>query len=490
MGRGGRALLPAVPVERRPPDCRPLRGVSVARGNIGAGRPRRADRLVPRSARALPAPPAPPAGRLRPVRSRGWTPAVAAARVHAPLATGPLTHRRVPVADLVARGQARRLEQIEGQARAWVEDCAHGGRRRPLTSSDASGLRRLFGRGRAGRPGADRRARGSRRCARELLGDWDRLLARKVRRLAVLARRARAGAVLGEDEAAEIAESWGLSYATGIDPPGATFDGPACAAVEQDPHDALADARADGRRRRADWEVRARPARQRRDRPPRRRRGRRRRDRATCASATAMPAAPPTPRRRSRADYRVGNGTAGQRGRRGDRAHRAVRRPTRRVITGVRNPLPACGGIDPEPVAAGAAAAPRCAIRSRLQRAVTADDYATLAGRRCRGVQRAAAHAVVDGQLVRGRRRARPAGHGRRCPPGSPARSRARSSATAGSATTCASGAAEIRADRPGAASSACEPRAERGRVAARVLEVLGSGVSRPASAASSTPTS
>ncbi|MDR7275497.1 baseplate J/gp47 family protein [Catenuloplanes atrovinosus] len=58
-------------------------------------------------------------------------------------------------------------------------------------------------------------------------------------------------------------------------------------------------------------------------------------------------------------------------------------------VTAVRNPLPAAGGTDPEPVEQVRQLAP-LALRRRRLRAVTADDYAELAGA-VPGVQRAAA---------------------------------------------------------------------------------------------------
>ncbi|MFD0555183.1 baseplate J/gp47 family protein [Streptomyces rectiviolaceus] len=90
-----------------------------------------------------------------------------------------------------------------------------------------------------------------------------------------------------------------------------------------------------------------------------------------------------------RAIYRVGNGSAGNAGseavngiahRDGDLAG---------LVTRVRNPVPATGGTDPEPVADVRLAAPRAPFRTLL-RAVTAEDYATLSEGRP-GVQRAAA---------------------------------------------------------------------------------------------------
>ena len=58
-------------------------------------------------------------------------------------------------------------------------------------------------------------------------------------------------------------------------------------------------------------------------------------------------------------------------------------------IRSVRNPLPACGGVDPESTAEAKLYAP-LAFRHRLLRAVTAADYASAAGT-VPGVQRAAA---------------------------------------------------------------------------------------------------
>jgi len=60
-----------------------------------------------------------------------------------------------------------------------------------------------------------------------------------------------------------------------------------------------------------------------------------------------------------------------------------------------RNPLPASGGIAPETLAEAKLAAPH-AFRNRLMRAVTADDYATLAGRDAR-LQRANARLAWNG---------------------------------------------------------------------------------------------
>ncbi|MGW1274953.1 putative baseplate assembly protein, partial [Streptomyces sp. NPDC002491] len=89
------------------------------------------------------------------------------------------------------------------------------------------------------------------------------------------------------------------------------------------------------------------------------------------------------------ADYRVGNGRAGNAG--SEAVNRIAHRSARLdgLITRVRNPVPATGGVDPEPTAEVRLAAPRAPFRTLL-RAVTAEDYAAVAAGRP-GVQRAAA---------------------------------------------------------------------------------------------------
>lgn len=84
----------------------------------------------------------------------------------------------------------------------------------------------------------------------------------------------------------------------------------------------------------------------------------------------------PTAGRAFEAVYRIGIGAAGNVGAESIRYIMASE-----TITGVdwqpRNPLPATGGIDPEPVAAVKRFAP-FAFRHRLERAITADDYAAI----------------------------------------------------------------------------------------------------------------
>jgi predicted phage baseplate assembly protein len=86
--------------------------------------------------------------------------------------------------------------------------------------------------------------------------------------------------------------------------------------------------------------------------------------------------------------YRVGNGAAGNVGAEAITAV-AFCATHQAVITAVRNPLPATGGTDPEPVPIVRQRAPR-AFDQVLKRAITAADYAQVAGQHA-GVQRAGA---------------------------------------------------------------------------------------------------
>lgn len=91
------------------------------------------------------------------------------------------------------------------------------------------------------------------------------------------------------------------------------------------------------------------------------------------------------------ATYRVGNGLAGNVG--AEAISHLVLRKT--MLSGVRlhvrNPLPAQGGLAPEPMAEVKLFAPH-AFRKELQRAITADDYAAIVQREFKDkVQRAAA---------------------------------------------------------------------------------------------------
>jgi hypothetical protein len=91
---------------------------------------------------------------------------------------------------------------------------------------------------------------------------------------------------------------------------------------------------------------------------------------------------------RFRASYRVGNGAAGNVGAEAI-SHILFKETLSDAKLRPRNPMPAVGGVEPEPMAEVKLFAPY-AFRSDLQRAVTAEDYATIAQRHPK-VQRAAA---------------------------------------------------------------------------------------------------
>ena len=115
-----------------------------------------------------------------------------------------------------------------------------------------------------------------------------------------------------------------------------------------------------------------------------RRRGRARRRRRCCASATASTAAGPS-------TGTAFDGDLPRRQRRRRQRRRAARSPTssRRdgVVLGVTNPLPAGGGIDPEPADAIRRDAPEAYLAVQ-ERAVTAADYARGRSERDPHVQR------------------------------------------------------------------------------------------------------
>jgi hypothetical protein len=99
-----------------------------------------------------------------------------------------------------------------------------------------------------------------------------------------------------------------------------------------------------------------------------------------------------------KASYRVGNGTAGNVGR--DTITYVVLRSE--TLSGVAlaptNPLAASGGVDPEPIDDVKEFAPY-AFRSQIERAITADDYATLASDTARRLANRAALEVHNPEI-------------------------------------------------------------------------------------------
>jgi len=94
------------------------------------------------------------------------------------------------------------------------------------------------------------------------------------------------------------------------------------------------------------------------------------------------------------ARYRIGNGKAGNVGPEAI-AHLGYRKEKPDGIDGIRNPLPAQGGVEPEPISEVKLFAPS-SFRKQLRRAITADDYARIAERNAQ-VQQAGAELCWNG---------------------------------------------------------------------------------------------
>jgi predicted phage baseplate assembly protein len=299
----------------------------------------------------------------------------------------------------VAAGQAARLAGIPARvlarlAELWRSACDHNG----LTDAEAAELAVLFGLAHLER--VELRAQ-PQRALRELLHRAETLLAAKRRRLEVLTARARAGTVLSGHVAEEIAQGWGRAYAEGLDPDHPVLRGPA-AALAADPRHALPAVRVH------DGEHTWWPRRDLLDSGPHDRHfvgeltddGRLalRFGDGSCPPARLRhpPGNGATPRPGSDLEigYRVGGGVAGNVGAGAIRHLVLCRDPDEPdrgppPVVGVRNPLPAAGGTEPEPVEHVRRIAP-LDIRRRRLRAITAGDYAELAAG-LPGVQRAAA---------------------------------------------------------------------------------------------------
>ena len=104
----------------------------------------------------------------------------------------------------------------------------------------------------------------------------------------------------------------------------------------------------------------------------------------------------PVPGTAFHAVYRIGNGTRGNLGPEAI-SHFVSRSTLSGPTLHVRNPLPAVGGVDPEPIAEARLFAPSL-FRQRLERAITADDYAQITKREFEpALQRAAAQLAWTG---------------------------------------------------------------------------------------------
>lgn len=314
--------------------------------------------------------------RTRPVRLRGG-----------PVTWSPPYPRP---ADLAA-GQARRLLSLASRAREGLRDLHHGVSELHPESREL--LTALFGASflddfASLADDADRRGRAAR-----FLSVFEDFFAPRLRRLETLALRARSGYVLDVDDAAwELSQTWGERAAAALDPADPALHGPASSALRPDPREALPALRLQEHPDRGPvWTPR----------PDLLSSGPRDRHLVAETDDEGMIALrfgddrcgrAPRPGAVMNAFYRVGNGRSGNAGSEAVNrvAARGIEHSARlEGVTRVRNPVPVTGGADPEPLAQVRPAAPRAPFRTLL-RAVTAEDYATLATDRP-GVQRAAA---------------------------------------------------------------------------------------------------
>ncbi|MFB6436667.1 putative baseplate assembly protein [Streptomyces sp. NPDC056411] len=299
----------------------------------------------------------------------------------------------------VAAAQADRLADLPERMRARLTELWRGARDHDgLTDDEIAELTVLFGLEVLERLQLRRHPV---RALRELLHRADRLLDATLRRLAVLTARARAGTVLDGRIAWEIAQTWGPAYAVGLHPDEPVLHGPA-AGLRPDPRAALPAVRIvqDGGAR--VWT----PCRDLLDSGPRDRHfvGELEDDgRFALRFGDGYHGARPEPGSRLELHYRLGGGRAGNVGAEAIN-HLVLRRPAEETdaavalpVAGVRNPLPATGGTEPEPIEQVRQLAPLDLRRTR-RRAVTAADYAELASA-LPGVQRAAAELRWTGSV-------------------------------------------------------------------------------------------
>ncbi|MBT2369862.1 putative baseplate assembly protein [Streptomyces sp. ISL-10] len=288
----------------------------------------------------------------------------------------------------VAAAQARQLLRIADRARDRLLDLQHAAAN--PSPDDRAYFGRLFGTQLLDGLLDDE---GPGRALTPLLARFDEYLEPELRRLEALARRARSGYVLdGAETGWELTQTWGEDAARAVHPDNPALHGPVSAALNPDPREALPQVRIvcceeDDTHPEHAWT----PRRDLLASGPR--------DRHVVGETDddgvlrirfgdGRAGAAPTPGTTLCATYRTGNGRAGNLG--SEAVNRIVCRETElKCVTRVRNPVPATGGTDPESVAEVRLAAPREPFR-KLLRAVTAEDYATLAARRP-DMQRAAA---------------------------------------------------------------------------------------------------
>jgi predicted phage baseplate assembly protein len=373
----------------RAPECRYLTDVSIAHGNVllvDHGRQVGSIDIEDPEFWTVPAVAEEDAGCL--AEGEPLETFLRAGKFQARLKLTPLTHRApFPSPSAVARQQSQLLSQMMVEVRARVEQLWKEVRDgRSLTAEEIAEIRTIFGNHALalnGQIDSDEQAR----LLAHLLEHEERLLASKARRVRSLAARARAGYVLRETEQRELAEMFGQSLVASIGIASSQRFGPASGALMQDPREAQPCIFLTERYMNTDDAPEQTPARwtpqldllesSSEDR-----------DfvvetdnygRAHLRFGDGDLGRAPIPNTILNASYRVGNGARGNVGAE-TITHFVFRKQVSGVRPRVRNPLPAQGGIDPEPVTEAKLFAPM-AFRGQLERAVTRDDYAFLAQR-------------------------------------------------------------------------------------------------------------
>jgi hypothetical protein len=402
----------------RAPECLYLEDVSVARGNVilvDHGRTTGPEYFDVPEAEGL------PAGCFAAFDPR--EPVSRARRFRPTLKRGNVTHRApFPAPTALRAAQVRLLGRLTVDVRARVEWIRTRVREagRALSKEELAELVTIFGRATLVRAGVA--AAGAKEKQKQpsptpaeqaeglgrLLARFDDHVSKKARRVRVLRERVLGGYTLARAEREELKALFGARFVGGLEPSSGITYGPASVALTQNPREALASVKvrrsrqqpaagggegaepaflsnhyprwwpafdllgaADGRRlfvAEIDDEGRAHL----------------RFDEGEAGRA-------PEPGTALSVTYRVGNGARGNVGPEAV-SHIVMRRKIDLGVTvsRVRNPLPAAGGVEPEPVEEARVFAPG-AFRKELRRAVTPEDYGSLAERDSAGrVQRAA----------------------------------------------------------------------------------------------------
>ncbi len=399
----------------RAPECEYLEDVSVARGNVilvDHGRTTGPETFDVPDAEEL------PAGCFEAFDPRD--PVSQPRRFRPTLKRGQITHRAPFPSPTALRGaQVRLLGRLTVDVRARVEWLwKRVGAGRPLSKEELAELTTIFGRATLARVGVIAAA-GEKPKQKQppptpaeqaeglskLFARFDDYVWKKARRVRVLRERVLGGYTLTSTERDELKEMFGAKFVAGLEPSSGVTYGPASIALWQEPREALASVKVRKSRQQptaggaepaflSNHYPRWWPAYDLLGGGDDRRlfvaeiddegRAHLRFDESETGRA-------PEPGTALSATYRIGNGTKGNVGPEAV-SHIVMRRKIDLGVTvaRVRNPLPAKGGVEPEPVEEVRIFAPG-AFRKELRRAITPEDYGSLAERDSGGqVQRAA----------------------------------------------------------------------------------------------------